>query len=139
MRECSPTQTCHIPCVTCHVTCHMSRVTCKMSKKKNIISYWQIGEAYRWRVCYQWGLPRLVSIILSLKTVVETFKILPINGRYIKSYRWFWQTKKLQVKNIFLFINTLWVKYFMVFSFFNPYRSRYIPLQCFMLSYKGIY
>ena len=24
----------------------------------------QSGEAYRWRVCYQWGLPRLVYVLL---------------------------------------------------------------------------
>ena len=38
--------------------CHMSRVTCHMS----FFSFFGlIGEAYRWRVCYQQGLPRLVS------------------------------------------------------------------------------
>ena len=44
-------------CVTCHmshVTCHMSHVTCHMSHVTS-------GEAYQWRVCYQRGLPRLVS------------------------------------------------------------------------------
>ena len=64
-------------CHVSHVTCHVSRVTCHMSKniflhfhykkkknknKKNYTTK-NIGksaEAYRWRVCYQRGLPRLV-------------------------------------------------------------------------------
>ena len=40
-----------------HVTCHVSRVMCHVSHVM-----WQSGEAYRWRVCYQWGLPRLVFL-----------------------------------------------------------------------------
>ena len=75
MRECSPPQmchmshvTCHISCVMCHVSCvtfHVSRVICHMSHVTCHIFYFifffgQSGEAYRWRVCYQRGLPRLV-------------------------------------------------------------------------------
>ena len=65
MRECSPPQTCH---VSRGVTCHMS----------HFFFFGQSGEAYRWRVCYQQGLPRLVirrysplqgpTIALALKT-----------------------------------------------------------------------
>ena len=40
-------------CVSC-VTCHVSYVTCKFF-------FLQIFGASRWRVCYQWGLPRIVS------------------------------------------------------------------------------
>ena len=58
MREGSPTPPCHMSHVTCHMsrtTCHMSLITCMY------IFFWgQSGEASRWRVCYQWGLPRLV-------------------------------------------------------------------------------
>ena len=47
----------HLPkCVTSHVShvmCHMSHVTCN-------IFFGQKGGASQWRVCYQWGLPRLV-------------------------------------------------------------------------------
>ena len=39
-----------------HVTCHVSRVTIFF-----FIFFLQSGEAYLWRVCYQRGLPRLVS------------------------------------------------------------------------------
>ena len=46
------------------------------------------------------------------------------------------KTKKLKVKNVFFY--TLRVQYLIVFSFVNPYISRYIPIQCFLLSYKGI-
>ena len=46
--------------VTCHgsrVTSHMSHVICH---NFFCFVFWQSGEAYRWRVCYQGGLPRLV-------------------------------------------------------------------------------
>ena len=43
MREWLPPSTCHMSHVTCHA---MSPLFC--------------GEAYWWRVHYQWGLPRLV-------------------------------------------------------------------------------
>ena len=59
--------TCHVSCVKCHmshVTCHMSCVTCHMSlfSSSFFTSFFfgKSGEAYRWRVCYQRGLPRLV-------------------------------------------------------------------------------
>ena len=63
--------TCHMLCVTCHVSHVMfpvSHVTCHMS---HVIFFFfgQSGEAYRWRVCYQWGLPRQVFRSLH-KTIV---------------------------------------------------------------------
>ena len=71
MRECSPPQTCHVSHVTCHVShvmCHMSRVTCHVSHVTchffSPFFFGQSGEAYRWRVCYQRGLPRLVFFII---------------------------------------------------------------------------
>ena len=85
MREFSSHTMCHVSRVTCHVSClmcHLSPVTCHMSKcmyiiyfyflyitKKNIILFifkkiGQRGGASRWRVCYQWGLPCLVSSII---------------------------------------------------------------------------
>ena len=45
-----------LKCHVSHVTCHMSRVTCHMSQF--------FGEAYRWKVCYQRGLPRLVIHVI---------------------------------------------------------------------------
>ena len=70
MRECSPTTTCHMSRVRCHmscVRCRMSCVTCNI-----FIFFGQSGEAYRWRVCYHRGLPRLIykfinSMIWQLK------------------------------------------------------------------------
>ena len=52
-------------CVTCHmshVTCHMSCVTCHnfFFYLNFLLFFGQSGEAYRWRVFYQQGLPRLV-------------------------------------------------------------------------------
>ena len=76
--------TCHMSYVTCHlsyftyhlspVTCHLSPVTCNFFfyiyifffftfLYIYIFSFKQIGKTggpSRWRVCYQWGLPRLV-------------------------------------------------------------------------------
>ena len=55
-----------------HVTCHISRVTYHMSCVTfhlSHVSYFfkvffgQSGLASRWRVCYQWDLPRLVIIL----------------------------------------------------------------------------
>ena len=46
--------------VMCHVsrvTCNMSHVTCPFFSSSFFL---QSGEAYRWRVCYQRSLPRLV-------------------------------------------------------------------------------
>ena len=46
-------------CVMCHVsdvTCHVSHVTCHLF----FFFFWQSGDAFRWKVCYQQGLPRLV-------------------------------------------------------------------------------
>ena len=56
---------CHVSCVTCHmshVTCHVSLVTCHMSHFFSSLFSGQSGEAYRWRVFYQRGLPRLVFL-----------------------------------------------------------------------------
>ena len=47
-----------------HVPCHMSPITCHVSNVKCPIIFFfffeQSGETSRWRVCYQWGQPRLV-------------------------------------------------------------------------------
>ena len=61
--------TCHVSRVTCQVsriTCHVSCVTCHVSHVTCHVS--QSGEAYRWRDCYQRGLPRLVYFILANST-----------------------------------------------------------------------
>ena len=66
MRECSSPTTCHMSHVTCHasrVKCQVSCVTCHMSHFSSSF-FGQKGEAYRWRVSNQWGLPRLVLILL---------------------------------------------------------------------------
>ena len=67
LRDCSPPP--NMSHVTCHVSRHVSRqmshVTCHVSHITIIIIFFfaQSGEAYRWRVCYQRGLPRLVSSV----------------------------------------------------------------------------
>ena len=44
-----------------HVMCHMS-----------LFFFGQSGEAKRGRVCYQWGLPRLVFIVSALEGLLST-------------------------------------------------------------------
>ena len=61
--------TCHVS----HVTCHMSRVTCH----NFLFFFGKSGEAYRWRVCYQRGLPRLVFNLFNF-----------FSGQSGEAYRW---------------------------------------------------
>ena len=53
----------------------MSRVTCHMSHVTIFFSFFfffgQSGETYRWRVCYQRGLPRLVLSWRSIHNVLD--------------------------------------------------------------------
>ena len=56
---------CHVSCVTYHmscVTCHMWRVLCHFFSS----FFGKGGEISRWRVCHQWGLPRLVLKIFAI-------------------------------------------------------------------------
>ena len=54
----------HLPRVTCHmspVTCHLSKISKYQKSFFSLKKIEQSGGASRWRVCYQRGLPRLVS------------------------------------------------------------------------------
>ena len=60
----------HVPYVVCHVShvsCHVSGVTCQVrchvSKYFFFNYYFVIDWARRWRVYYQWGLPRLICLV----------------------------------------------------------------------------
>ena len=53
-----------------HVTCHMLCVTCHMS---GVIFFKQDGGVIWWRVCYQWGLPRLVLLAYTAKNYLFIF------------------------------------------------------------------
>ena len=59
--------TCQVSGVRCqvsHVRCHMSHVTCQVLHVFFSSSFWgQSGRVSLWRVCYQRGLPRLVSSV----------------------------------------------------------------------------
>ena len=71
LREYSSPPTGNVSCIRCHVshvTCHMSCVTCQFFFKFIYFFLGQLSEAYRWRVCYQRGLPRLVFFHVSTKT-----------------------------------------------------------------------
>ena len=61
-------RSCHMPRVTCHmscVMCHMSHVTCHMCLSLLVEL---VGGACWGMVCYQWGLPRLVTMNFVWKT-----------------------------------------------------------------------
>ena len=47
-----------------HVTCHMSHVMFHKSSFFLLLFFVHSSEAYWWRVCFQWGLPRLVFEVL---------------------------------------------------------------------------
>ena len=47
-------QVSRVMCQVAHVRCHMSHLFFYF------FIFFQSGGAIRWRVCYQWGLPRLV-------------------------------------------------------------------------------
>ena len=66
-------------CYVSHVMCHMSDVTCHNYLILFIffLFFGQSGEAYRWRVCYQQGLPRLVYNIKGISFYV-LFWTIPI-------------------------------------------------------------
>ena len=73
LTQCSPSPMCHVSHVMCHmshVACHMSHVTCHMSheeRKEKRRKNGESGGAYRSRVCYQRGLPRLVLVFFLLE------------------------------------------------------------------------
>ena len=55
--------TCHVPSVACHmshITCHMSQFFLFFLCVFFFFFFGQSGEANRWRVCFQLGLPRQV-------------------------------------------------------------------------------
>ena len=84
LRECSPPQTCHVSRVTCHmsrVTCHVSHVTCHVSHFFYFF-FLQSGEASQGRVCYQRGLPRLVSCLYQDYAYIETWYFSWMQGYY---------------------------------------------------------
>ena len=81
LRECSSDTMCHVSCVMCHVSlimCHMSPVTCHMSLffyPSEKIGH--SGGSSQWRVCYQWGLPRLVLKGTALSIVIKGHILAP--------------------------------------------------------------
>ena len=79
---------CHMSCVTCHmarVTCHVSCVTCHIILLLLLlIICLQSGGASRGRVCYQRGLPRLVSTLVEMP---NNYLVLPFNTSHQVSLR----------------------------------------------------
>ena len=53
----------HVRCHMYHVACHMSCVMCHLSLFLFFLPllFRQSGRTSWWRICYQWGLPHLVS------------------------------------------------------------------------------
>ena len=85
LREFSPPTACHMSHVTCHmsgvrcqvsrVTCHVSHVMCHMYFFLLLFFFSQSGEAYRLRVCYQRGLPRLVFTQMNLNLFKKDYSM----------------------------------------------------------------
>ena len=67
-----------LSCVMCRMSCvryHMSSVGCQVSqvtskKEKKEEKKEQGVGASRWRICYQWGLPRLVFLLISISMIL---------------------------------------------------------------------
>ena len=56
---------CHVSRITCqmsHFTCHLTCITSQVSNVTHFFFFFLLesGRVSLWRVCYQWGLPRLV-------------------------------------------------------------------------------
>ena len=61
---------CTVSQVRCHispVTCHVSHLRCHMSHMFSSFFLLESGGVSWWRVCYQWGLPRLVFRLFLIK------------------------------------------------------------------------
>ena len=69
-----------IPYVSC-VMCQVSHVAGE--EEKEVFFFGRSGGASQLRVCYQWGLPRLVTYTLELKTDEEYMEI---KGTLVASY-----------------------------------------------------
>ena len=68
--------TCHMSRVMCHVSsviCNLSHVMCQKKYDFFFFFFGKIGLASWRRVCYQWGLPRLVLIILEMHNMMKCF------------------------------------------------------------------
>ena len=58
--------------VRCHIsliTCHVSHLSCHMSHIFSSFFLLEIGGVSWWRVCYQWGLPRLIFRLFLIKNM----------------------------------------------------------------------
>ena len=100
---------CTVSCVPCYVyrvTCHIWKIYILTNLLFSIF-FGQIGEASWWRVCYHWGLPRLVSLLAKL------FKNLKKKFKYPgKSMRvgWFYRvSKKIVLSIIQPNLNHFWI------------------------------
>ena len=81
--------TCHVS----HVTCHLSRFTFRMSHLTCNFFFRQRCGAYRWKVCYQQGLPRLVvSKSLACGGVQALIKLL-VSTIWRPNLHWYFQNK----------------------------------------------
>ena len=94
---------CNVSHVTSHlapVICHMSYVTSHLKKKTffiiikkenktNIYIFFFIGQSYgasRLRVCYQWGLPRLILLPIDRENRINLWCLAPQVFQWILSY-----------------------------------------------------
>ena len=116
----------HVMCHVSHVTCHVSCVTCHnfFYLFFYFFIFGQSGEAYRWRVCYQRGLPRLVFIVFHhFSPFLLLFTIFQKISHFVPQF-------SLVFKKISQFCHSFCPEFFTVFPcfyrftpFFNVFHS----------------
>ena len=75
-------------------------------------------------------------IILSVITIIESFQILPIDGRYTKYYSWFWENYKIESwKKI---LRSRSAKFHSIFFFRTPVGQDIYPFN-FSCYYTKVY
>ena len=86
---------CPVSHVRCHislVTCHVSHLRCHMSHIFSSFFLLESGGVSWWRVCYQWGLPRLVFRLFLIKNSlipkIYLFQLVVVRFWSLKKANW---------------------------------------------------
>ena len=86
---------CPVSHVRCHislVTCHVSHLRCHMSHIFSSSFLLESGGVSWWRVCYQWGLPRLVFRLFLIKNSlipkIYLFQLVVVRFWSLKKANW---------------------------------------------------
>ena len=80
----------HITCQISHFTCHLSCITFQVSHVTHFfLLFFLLESGSWWRVCYQWGLPRIVfrPFLIKNSVIPKIYLFQPVVVR-------FWSLKK---------------------------------------------